>query len=320
MKEEIDYKNKFLKLNSESTELFNELHSNYESLRKDYEFLKVQNIDLINKKAESTLDVNAKFGIINLAKLNGEAVFDAMNHFNKLCPYCKTDLYGGHLRNNYEIDHFYPIAKGGQDVPWNLLPICRNCNRKKRDKLPFDYLNEKTYSECNEYLEGVLFRVTNNHEDRLQRDEIIHNLVMKLSSKEYNKDKFINDIYKLYKIPISNTMNDSLDVTEIKLVVTETKLDVTEIKNKIFLNKDLLFNPDSGTYTTGKKVADFLFNNSPTQEQKKILKVAMNELFSDCRSNSNDSYYSVRECRVKLKKLEQISAPIDTVENNTLDK
>lgn len=202
MKEERNIKDRFIESNKELIELFNELQKNYDSL-------KTENENLMNKKSDESLEVNAKFGIVNLAKLNGEAVFDAINHFNKSCPYCKTDLYGGHIRNNYEIDHFFPIAKGGQDVPWNLLPICRNCNRKKRDKLPFEYLDESIYEKCNLYLESVLFKITNSHEDRLQRDEVTNNLLMSLVSNKISKDEFIAKIYKLFNI--ATTSNNVLE-------------------------------------------------------------------------------------------------------------
>lgn len=200
MKEEQDLKNRFFESNKELIELFNELHRRYDSL-----------------ETEASLVLNPKFGIVNLAKLNGEAVFDAINYFNKSCPYCKTDLYGGHIRNNYEIDHFFPIAKGGQDVPWNLLPICRNCNRKKGDKMPFKYLNESTYNECNLYLEGVLFRITNSHEDRLQRDEVTHNLVMSLVSDKISQDEFITEVYKLFNIPTTSNkvLDENLELVDI---------------------------------------------------------------------------------------------------------
>jgi 5-methylcytosine-specific restriction endonuclease McrA len=210
MKEEQDLKNKFFESNKELIELFNELHKNYDSL-------KTENANLINKKVEDSLRLNPKFGIVNLAKLNGEAVFDAINYFNKSCPYCKTDLYGGHIRNNYEIDHFFPIAKGGQDVPWNLLPICRNCNRKKRDILPFEYLDKSTYNECNLYLEGVLLKITNSHEDKLQRDEITNNLLMSLVSDKLTIEKFVNELYTLFRI--STTSNKDV-VENLELVDT----------------------------------------------------------------------------------------------------
>jgi len=286
MNEKHDLKDRFFESNNDLIELFNELYKNYD-------LLKTENANLINKNVEATLEINTKFGIVNLAKLNGEATFDAINYFNKLCPYCKTDLYGGHLRNNYEIDHFLPIAKGGQDVPWNLLPICRNCNRKKGDKFPYNYLDETTYNECKKYLDGVLFKITNSHEDRLQRDEIIHNLLINVASNKYTIDKFITELYMLFNIPIISN----------KKVLP----DFIDVKNEILLNKEQLFGKSCGTYTTEKKVADYLYMNAPSREQKNSVKMAMRELFNDCRNERNTSYYSVNECRVKLNADEQFS-------------
>lgn len=95
------------------------------------------------------------YGITDLEKRIDEAVFDATKHFEKKCPYCGKDLYQGNIRSKIEIDHFFPIAMGGQNFPWNVLPVCKDCNRKKRDKLPFDFLEEERYRQCFEYLVTV---------------------------------------------------------------------------------------------------------------------------------------------------------------------
>lgn len=257
MKEDTSLKNKFFKSNRELIDLFDELHENYESLQKSHESLKTENANLISKNVETSLEANTKFGIINLSKLNGEAVFDAINHFNKSCPYCKTDLYGGHIRNNYEIDHFFPIAKGGQDVPWNLLPICRNCNRKKRDILPFEYLDESIYNECSLYLEGVLFKITNSHEDKLQRDEITQNLLMSLVLNKLTIEKIVAELQTLFNISKTSTK----DVDEsLKLVV--------------IFNKDIIENCTNTPYFSVTHVMTFqevIARKMQRSEVKKIL-------------------------------------------------
>lgn len=57
-------------------------------------------------------------------------------------PYTKEDLatvldfYGGKCaylcgQEFAEWDHVVPLAKGGADAVWNLVPACTNCNRKK---------------------------------------------------------------------------------------------------------------------------------------------------------------------------------------------
>ena len=91
-------------------------------------------------------------GLIDLDNKIKEAEYNALNYFNKNCPYCGNGIFDGHIRNKLNIDHFWPIAKGGQHVPWNILPICGKCNRKKKDKLPYDFLDEETFSTCSKYL------------------------------------------------------------------------------------------------------------------------------------------------------------------------
>lgn len=102
-----------------------------------------------------------KFGLLDLKKLNKMAIREAKIHFNYNCPYCNNDLLAGNIRENEEIDHFIPVKKGGQDFPWNLLPICFECNRKKQHKMPYDFLPEPIYHKCKQYLNSVLFKYTN---------------------------------------------------------------------------------------------------------------------------------------------------------------
>lgn len=71
-------------------------------------------------------------GINNLSVRNNEAIYDALSYFEKKCPYCEEELFNTTKRKQFEIEHFFPVAKGGQDIPWNLLPVCQSCNRKKK--------------------------------------------------------------------------------------------------------------------------------------------------------------------------------------------
>jgi hypothetical protein len=94
-------------------------------------------------------------GINDLARKNDEAVHDALSFFEKQCPYCGRNMFHAGLRKKPEIDHFIPVVKGGQDLPWNLLPSCQECNRKKRDKMPYEFLSSEVYERCNTYLMSV---------------------------------------------------------------------------------------------------------------------------------------------------------------------
>lgn len=94
-------------------------------------------------------------GISDLDKKNEEAVHDALTAFEKKCPYCGKDQFRIGIRDKIEIDHFIPISRGGQNVPWNLMPTCKQCNRQKSDKLPIDALPLETYRIVSAYLLSV---------------------------------------------------------------------------------------------------------------------------------------------------------------------
>lgn len=120
--------------------------------------------DLQNARDETLIEENARklpdgrsviLGINDITKRNEEAIHDAMMYFEKQCPYCGQDLFKTNIRQKIEIDHFIPISKGGQDVPWNLLPSCTPCNRSKRDKMPYVFLDIAKYNKCYEYLLSV---------------------------------------------------------------------------------------------------------------------------------------------------------------------
>jgi 5-methylcytosine-specific restriction endonuclease McrA len=58
----------------------------------------------------------------------------ALKYFDYKCAYC-----GDHL-TVAEQEHYVPVAKGGGYVRNNIIPACRACNLKKRDKSPIEWL------------------------------------------------------------------------------------------------------------------------------------------------------------------------------------
>lgn len=95
-----------------------------------------------------------------------ETLFDAVNYFDKKCPYCETNLYDGHIRDKIETDHYIPISLGGQHVPWNVLPSCKKCNRKKKNMHPNSFLNANVQKKCEAFLDEVRTKLT----DSIQKD------------------------------------------------------------------------------------------------------------------------------------------------------
>jgi hypothetical protein len=53
---------------------------------------------------------------------------------NGRCWWCGKDTNG-----NYHIDHRVPLSKGGSDSVRNLCISCPDCNRKKNDRLPYEF-------------------------------------------------------------------------------------------------------------------------------------------------------------------------------------
>lgn len=48
----------------------------------------------------------------------------------KHCGYCKIPL---ELGDRFEIDHIWPVSKGGSNELKNLLMVCYECNRLKKN-------------------------------------------------------------------------------------------------------------------------------------------------------------------------------------------
>ena len=53
-----------------------------------------------------------------------------------MCFYCSHPL-----EDDYEVDHYHPMAKGGLNSPDNLVMACPSCNRSKGDKDPHEFMS-----------------------------------------------------------------------------------------------------------------------------------------------------------------------------------
>lgn len=55
----------------------------------------------------------------------------------KVCHWCAKDC-----ADNYHVDHYYPLSKGGKHEVSNLVIACPPCNLKKNSKLPEEFAAE----------------------------------------------------------------------------------------------------------------------------------------------------------------------------------
>lgn len=141
--------------------------------------------------------------------------------------------------------------------------------------------------------------------------------MLPIHSTERPDQMSFEEIYKLWLEfctncePESNwqTWYDSFDMVD----GIATK-DLNEIKNEILISGNTLFSTDAGTYVTAKQIANKLFKNEPTREQKKSVLEAMKQMFQLARLESNPANFTVSICRTKIYELnnEEETPIIDT--------
>ena len=162
--------------------------------------------NLSNKGAEGL-----SIGLIDLDNKIKEAEYNALNYFNKNCPYCGNGIFDGHIRNKLNIDHFWPIAKGGQHVPWNILPICGKCNRRKKDKLPHDFLEKEIFSTCSKYLAKVKENYCNKSQSCCETVVKIKKCI--IENKTLSPTEIRTTLYKIFETEEETTDLRKLDTT-----------------------------------------------------------------------------------------------------------
>lgn len=73
------------------------------------------------------------------------------------CAHCGTPIYAGYQMT---VDHFIPLDKGGSNQMINLIPLCKNCNETKDNKLySMDYiqhLKPKYKKQIEDYLNSYV--------------------------------------------------------------------------------------------------------------------------------------------------------------------
>ena len=222
-------------------------------------------IDKIESIGTAPDGVQITVGISDLEKRNEEAIFDALTAFEKKCPYCSKEQFRVGIRDKIEIDHFIPISKGGQHLPWNLVPTCKNCNRKKKDRLPFDFLDRQTFEKVSTYLatvqkkfqdEGIesylsaitLSRLFNKHKEFLiqnSRHDFVKELVhlTNVDKSEYLVENNKNSYPGVNKDYISNQIKSRLGAFEKGIIGSPFNLICERIveEDNLFLEASILF-------------------------------------------------------------------------------
>lgn len=74
-----------------------------------------------------------------------------MERCDGLCAYCRRAPCGS-------IDHFIPLALGGQDDFTNIIPSCGRCNSTKRENEPLAWVRNRLGESRLAFIQAVMFR------------------------------------------------------------------------------------------------------------------------------------------------------------------
>lgn len=291
----------------EKTEQNNKLINELNSKNEKYQII---NNQLIENK-NSYENVNAfTLGINNISVLNNEAIHDALSYFNKKCPYCEKDLFKSTKRNQYEIDHFFPVVKGGQDFPWNILPVCQSCNRKKKDVLPNKFLDQNTFQKVSFYLDVVHKKYLDEAIDSYVIKEKIKDLIIneKQFVSNHINSKFISTI--LYLAGQHNIINEMPSIND---ELDDSFVDETTTKIIEYLNRQI---PENWENLNINERRSFLnYDKEITAQKLKIRKyVCIAEIWCECfgKDKKDMNKYETRELNAIMKKLKNWNAVSST--------
>jgi 5-methylcytosine-specific restriction endonuclease McrA len=74
----------------------------------------------------------------NAGTFTNEQWQERLAEYNYCCAYC----YNPFPVNELTIDHMLPLSRGGTNTIDNLVPSCKPCNSRKKDKTPLEMLQK----------------------------------------------------------------------------------------------------------------------------------------------------------------------------------
>lgn len=120
---------------------------------------------LLNNRSKSLNTFSKKRAKCFIGYLNIEHLARSITFWKSSCAICgEVPIYkSGYINwqswRGLHFDHWVPISRGGENVSWNILPMCQTCNSSKGPRLPDNWLNH--------------FDIPNAHKIRLRISEWI---------------------------------------------------------------------------------------------------------------------------------------------------
>lgn len=105
-----------------------------------------------------TKATSANSRVSNLSTISESDVFDSLLRTDFRCTYCDRKLD----YKTWELDHVNPLSKTGLNIPTNIAPSCKKCNRMKSNMDIMDFIHTCKMISLNfdesEYLNGECFK------------------------------------------------------------------------------------------------------------------------------------------------------------------
>lgn len=96
--------------------------------------------------------------ITDRANFSSEEKETVLKKSGGVCAHCGKPIFIGY---QFSVDHYIPLSKGGVNRNFNLIPLCKDCNKKKGHKIydPDEYLmhlGTKAMQELKGYYESYI--------------------------------------------------------------------------------------------------------------------------------------------------------------------
>lgn len=264
---------------------------------------------------------------------------------NGMCPYCKksVDKLDYIINSNLEVEHILPISITSDNSYANLTLSCRECNKSKGNKTPFQWLGKNQFEEFEKHINSL--NISNDKKRNFLSTEDIEKNQIKffhrnLRDTAYATKELVNQI-NIFNDFLKFNVND----TEIKTLSTPGQL-TSRIREEIGYEKiredgkfhhavDASIVASIATTNIGKLIIDSQNNrkfwieqkdraleaykdiknfnlSSFTNQIKEInsddkVKISMQVIKDPNRSLSNANMYEVIEKDEKYYKIEKIS-------------
>jgi len=131
---------------------------NFDSIKLiEYNASKHEDVKMFQFKCtEKAASANSR--VSNISTISEGDVFDSLIRANFKCSYCNRNLDP----KTWELDHISPLSKSGLNIPTNIAPACKSCNRMKSNMELMDFIHtckiiSDNFSDS-EFLAGDCFK------------------------------------------------------------------------------------------------------------------------------------------------------------------